>query len=370
MKRLKSLSLALLELGLKKEASAILKLSGDSDVYYAAVINRILDSLQSGDYTQVSNGPGIFLTYYLRIKVPELSKISDYDLDEISIFILIKDPKLSAGLSEKEVTKREKMTEEFMINSSDIPYASQFSFRMDDKKFVSSVDIIPNYELFQKISGMNPQDVISELLNSNPWDREYSLMTAIAHEVTHAIDDIRSGGKSFKQGYLESLSLNEGVKLLEGGELSEEERNLIIKNRNKLEKKLEKARTEYRDKYSDDLMEVNARIGEVIVTVSRGLGINLVTGEGWSEIAKKWADSAATLGYSGSEFRAEQVFNMINDGNERGFIEYILSVFKVVLHLDSASPQTKKRYIDRISGIYNRLREIHRQIAPPTWERR
>jgi hypothetical protein len=59
---------------------------------------------------------------------------------------------------------------------------------------------------------------------------------------------------------------------------------------------------------------------------------------------------------------------MINDGREREFIEYILSYFKKVLHLNSVSTEVKKKYIDRIQGVYNRLREIHRMASPPTQE--
>jgi hypothetical protein len=368
MRRLKNLHIALLKSGFKREAAAILKMSRDNDIYYSTVINKVLNALQSGNYLQLSNDTGVFLTFHLTIDVPELSYISDYNLNEISIFIIIKDPKISTGLSEKEKNKRKKMIGGFRGNSSDIPYASQFSFKMDDGKVISSVNIFPNYKLFKRISTMSPGEVITELLNSNPWDREYSLMTAIYHEVTHVIDNIRSDGKSHKSSYLQSLLKDEEAKLLEAGNLSEEEKNLTIRNRDQLEKKLEKANELYDNKYSDNLSEVNARINEVIAAISRGIGVNYATGEGWVEIAKRWAGPTSTLNYSHPEFRAEQVFEMINDGDERGFIEYILSRFKGVLLLNSASPEVKKKYIDRIQGVYNRLREIHRMFSPPAQE--
>jgi hypothetical protein len=42
MRRLKSLYLTLLKSGFKKEAAAILKLSRDNDIYYSAIINKVL----------------------------------------------------------------------------------------------------------------------------------------------------------------------------------------------------------------------------------------------------------------------------------------------------------------------------------------
>ena len=329
MTKLKILHSTLLNTGFKKEAAAILKLSRDTDIYYSVIINKVLDSLRSGNYLpSATKFPGVFLSFSLAIDVPELSYISDYNLNEITIFIDIRDPRISAGLSEREKNKRREMSKGLRKNYVDIPYASQFSFKMDNMKIISSIGIFPNYNLFKKISKMNPQEVITELLNSNQANKEHTLMTVIFHEVTHAIDYIRSNGKYHKPSNLNSLLMDEKSKLLDGDNLSKEEKDILIKNKTNLEKKLEKANDIYKNEYSNDLNEVNARINEVIAAISRGLGINFVTGEGWAEISKKWYDSTNKSNYSNLDLTAERLFEMINNGEERKFIEDIIFRFK------------------------------------------
>jgi hypothetical protein len=304
-------------MGLQGESQSIIRLARVLDLVYQKVAGELISDLEEqirSEQLIIRDFPNALFVAYTSIKV-DLSDISDYKIDHISIILRVYDPKLNKKL-DTELDLRRKKNHNFKTKES-FPLAIGFGLKPENGELVGTIDLYPNYSLFKKLSSMTKIEAAKELFFGGPYFGEGTLRSIVAHELAHILDSLRYG-----------------------------ERTVTVD-----------------PDYSNSTSEINARIQEILYRLfSEELKINIETGEGWIEIGKRWAEADSWDKHFDFSL---QVYEWVNDGDPKQFINGIMEKWGKSLYINSKiSEDTKKRYINRLYDIWNKLREFHAKSAP------